>query len=431
MTRRALPASSLTGFARNDYSTWTPERRCEALDQPGLLRSSRAHVGNRGSPIRAINREKWVRIAMVGTRGVPASYSGFETCAEEVGSRLARRGHTVAVYGRSHHLTYRRSTYRGVRVVKLPTIRNKYLDTMVHSTLSAIHAAFSRFDAVLVFGVGSSPVALIPRLTGSAVAINVDGLDWQRGKWPASARSYLRAAERLALAFGNAVITDSRAVQEYYRTRHGTATQYIPYGAELRSDPPNGALRRLQLEPRKYLLYVGRLVPENCADHLVEAFEQLDTDLKCVIVGDAPYAEEYIARLKGRAGRNVIFPGYVFGEDYWELNCNAFAYVFTSGAAGTHPALLEALACGNCVIAQETATNREVAAGSALYYDGRAGPEDLLRQLRHIIAHPSAVIQYGDRAQREIAARYSWERVTDAYEQLFTELIANRVGHGA
>lgn len=367
-----------------------------------------------------------MRIAMVGTRGVPASYSGFETCAEEVGSRLALRGHTVAVYGRSHHLTYRRSTYRGVRVVRLPTIRNKYLDTMVHSTLSTVHAVLNRFDAVLVFGVGSSPVALIPRLTGGAVAINVDGLDWQREKWPASARAYLRVAERVALAFGNAVITDSRAVQEYYRTRYGAATQYIPYGAELRSDPPDGALRRLQLEPRRYLLYVGRLVPENCADHLVEAFGLLDTDLKCVIVGDAPYAEEYIAQLKGRAERNVIFPGYVFGDDYWELNCNAFAYVFTSGAAGTHPALLEAMACGNCVIAQETATNREVAGSSALYYDGRAGSSDLLRQLRHVIASPELVAEYGDRARSEVTARYSWDRVTDAYEDLFTALVANR-----
>lgn len=423
------PRGSLTGFARNDYSTWTPERRREASTGRARAGAFRARVGHRGSPIRAISREKWVRIAMVGTRGVPASYSGFETCAEEVGSRLARRGHTVTVYGRSHHLTYRRATFRGVRVVKLPTVRNKYLDTLVHSTLSTIHAAISRSDAVLVFGVGSSPVALIPRLTGSAVAINVDGLDWQREKWPAAARSYLRAAERLALAFGNAVITDSRAVQEYYRTRHGVSTQYIPYGAELRSDPPNGALRRLQLTPRKYLLYVGRLVPENCAHHLVEAFAQLDTDLKCVIVGDAPYAEDYIAKLKGRAGRNVIFPGYVFGEDYWELNCNAFAYVFTSGAAGTHPALLEAMACGNCVIAQETATNREVAAGSALYYDGRAGSGDLLRQLQRILTNPELVSQYGDRARSEVNARYSWERVTDAYEQLFAELIANRVRH--
>lgn len=368
-----------------------------------------------------------MRIAMVGTRGVPASYSGFETCAEEVGSRLARRGHTVAVYGRSHHLAYRRSSYRGVRVIKLPTVPNKYLDTLVHSTLSTIHAALSRFDAVIVFGVGSSPVAFIPRLSGCAVAINVDGLDWQRGKWPVAAQRYLRAMERVALFVGEAVITDSRAVQEYYRTRHGATTHFIPYGAELRSDPPNGALRRLQLEPRKYLLYVGRLVPENCVDHLVDAFQRLDTDLKCVIVGDAPYAEEYIAGLKARAGHNVIFPGYVFGEDYWELNCNAFAYVFTSGAAGTHPALLEAMACGNCVIAQETATNREVAGGSALYYDGRAGSEDLLRQIRQVTTDPAVVTEYGERARGEVAARYSWERVTDAYELLFTDLVTNRV----
>lgn len=367
-----------------------------------------------------------MRIAVVGTRGIPASYSGFETCAEEVGSRLAARGHKVAVYGRSHHLRYHRTTYRGVRVIKLPTLRNKYLDTLVHTALSTLHAATSGFEVVLVCGVGSSPLAIIPRFTGSKVAINVDGLDWQREKWSAPAKRYLRLAEGLALRLGQAVITDSRAVQDYYRARYGATTHFIPYGAELHTNRPNGALRRFGLEAGKYLLYVGRLVPENCAHHLVDAFATLETDLKCVIVGDAPYAEHYIANLKSRAPSNVLFPGYVFGEDYWELNCNAFAYVFTSGAAGTHPALLEAMACGNCVIAQSTPTNHEVSADSALFYDGQIGASDLARQLRTIVASPELVAEYGARAQREIVTRYSWDQVTDAYESLFDELVHDR-----
>lgn len=366
---------------------------------------------------------------MIGTRGIPAGYSGFETCAEEVGSRLARRGHAITVYGRSHHLGYRRATYRGVRIIKLPAPRNKHLDTIVHSALSALHAACQHVDAVLVFGVGSSPVALIPRLRGSAVAINVDGLDWQRDKWSPLAKAYLRAAERIAWRLGNAVITDSRAVQEYYRARYAASTRFIPYGAEPTAVAPNGMLKQLDLEPRKYLLYVGRLVPENRADHLVDAFASLDTGLKCVIVGDAPYSGEYITRLKNRASKNVIFPGYVFGKGYWELNSNAFAYAFTSGAAGTHPALLEAMACGNCVIAQSTPTNREVGAGSVLYYDGQAGAEDLARQLRLVIERPELVAEYGARARREVATRYSWERVTDEYENLFSEMLARRSGH--
>ena len=262
-----------------------------------------------------------MKIAMLGTRGVPASYSGFETCVEELGSRLVQRGHQVTVYCRSHHIDYDQPTYKGMRLVKLPTIANKYLDTIVHSFLSSLHALTQGYDVALYFIAGNSLVTWIPRLAGQRTLLNVDGLDWKREKWPPLAKRYIQFAERMSTVLPDAIITDSRVVQRYYEETYQAPSTYIAYGAELPRRAPGETLARFGLEPQRYVLFVGRLVPENCAHHLVEAWRQLDTDMKCVIVGDASYAEEYKAELRQLAGDDprIVFTGYVFGEGYHEL----------------------------------------------------------------------------------------------------------------
>jgi len=371
-----------------------------------------------------------VRIAMVGTRGIPASYSGFETCVEELSARLAARGHQITVYCRSHHITYPGQHYRGARLVKLPTIRNKYLDTIVHTGLSCLHLLIQRHDVVLMCIAGNSPAAILPRLAGMPVALNVDGLDWQREKWPTAAKRYLQLAEWLATKFPNAVVTDSRSVQRFYARRFGFAAEYIAYGATAHHRAPGDTLARLGLEPGRYVLYVGRLEPENRADHLVDAFaalgDELPPGMKAVIVGDAPYAKNYIAGLRARAGERVVLPGYIFGAGYEELNSNAFAYAFTSGASGTHPALLEAMAYGNCVIANAIPTNAETGGDAILYYDGAHGAADLATQLRRVFSEPDLSDRYGALAAQRAAERYNWDRITDEYEALFQRLVERR-----
>lgn len=364
-----------------------------------------------------------MKIALLGTRGVPASYSGFETCVEQLGQRLAARGHEVTVYCRSHHITYSEPEYKGMRLVKLPTLPNKYLDTIVHSFLSSLHALFQGFDIGLYFIAGNSPVAWIPRLVGTRTILNVDGLDWRREKWPALAKKYIQFAEYLATILPTAYLTDSRHVQQYYKEQFKSEPAYIPYGSDVEIRPPGETLAKFGLEAGKYVLFVGRLVPENCAYHLVEAFRKMETDLKCVIVGDAPYAEEYKASLKKLAGGDprIIFTGYVFGEGYQELGSNARVFVESSGVGGTHPALVEAMAFGNCVIAHDTPENLEtIGKGEAgFFYDGQAGA-DSLRQILIKLLHDSRLIQeYGAKAQQFARRHYSWDAVTDEYERLF------------
>jgi glycosyltransferase involved in cell wall biosynthesis len=251
--------------------------------------------------------------------------------------------------------------------------------------------------------------------------LNVDGLDWKREKWPWVAKKYIQFSEYLATILPNAFLTDSYVVQDYYVKRYGDQPPYIPYGSEVEVVSPGGTLKQFGLEARKYVLFVGRLVPENCAHHLIAAFRQIETDFKCVIVGDAPYADGYQAELKSLASGDprIIFTGYVFGRGYNELGSNAHLFVETSGVGGTHPALVEAMAFGNCVIAHNTPENQETIGNSGLVYDGKIGSDNLAKILKGLLDQPDKVEKYRNLARLRAKASYSWKAVTDSYEMIF------------
>lgn len=365
-----------------------------------------------------------LKIALLGTRGIPASYSGFETCVEQLGQRLVQRGHDVTVYCRAHHITYDHPTYKGMRLIKHGTIANKYLDTIVHSFLSSLHALTQRYDIALYFIAGNSPVTWIPRIVGTKTVLNVDGLDWKREKWPRVAKQYIKFAEFLATKLPNVFLTDSKVVQDYYLNKYHHTPPYIPYGSEVLIVPPGETLEKFDLTAGKYVLFVGRLVPENCAHHLIAAFKGIETDFKCVIVGDAAYADDYQSKLKDMAQGDprIVFTGYVFGEGYHELGSNARIFVETSEVGGTHPALVEAMAFGNCVVVNNTPENLETIADSGFSYDGAVGSDSLRVILERLLTDGQIVDQYADKAQKRATTLYSWESVTDEYEKLFYQV---------
>ena len=396
-----------------------------SIDAPASAWTRLSSLHLLGAPYGLATALSVIRIGMLGTRGVPANYSGFETCVEELGTRLAARGHDVTVYCRVPHITYKDAAYRRMRLVKLPTIRSKHLDTIAHSLLSAVHALLQRYDIALFFNVGCSVVTWIPRLAGQRVVLNVDGLDWKRKKWGPLARWYIRASERWATRFPHRVVTDSRRVQEYYLATYGAPSpMYIAYGADPMIVPPGRYLAQYGLVPGRYILFVGRLVPENCAHHLVDSFVGLATDFRCVIVGDAPYAAAYINRLRATTDPRVIFTGYLFGEGYRELASNAYCFVETSEVGGTHPALLEAMALGRCVVVNDTQENLETIADAGFSYEGSVGAPSLRAVLERLLKDPAIVQEFGARAQDRVREHYSWEAVTDAYEQLFQGLLS-------
>jgi glycosyltransferase involved in cell wall biosynthesis len=378
-----------------------------------------------------------MKIALAGTRGVPAAYSGFETAVEQLGSRLAARGHDVTVYCRPHMVERRADrTYKGMRLVYLPTVAGKHLDTPIHSLLTTLHlGVVERPDVAVYFIAGNSPFAGLCRLLGVPAALNVDGLDSVRAKWGKWARRYLRLTERAAPLLASVTITDSRAVQALYRS-WGWETLYIPYGSELGPDEAmdegvDDTLERLGLSPRGYILFVGRLVPENNAHVLVEAFRGLDTDLKLAVVGDAPYADDYQQRLYAAGDDRVVFAGYQFGRAYRTLLRNAVVLGVPTEVGGTHPVILEALGAGACIVVNDHTPNLETVGGAGPSYSGSEGAADLRRVLKGLLADPEAIERYRA-AALERARVYSWDAVTDAYERVADQLVARtRRGRGS
>ena len=362
-----------------------------------------------------------MRFAILGTRGIPARYGGFETFAEELSTRLAARGHTVTVYGRERHPD---REYRGVRLAYLPTIRHKYLDTVVHTLLSTVHLVLWRLlghrqDAVLYCNAANAVFTWIPRAAGMPVALNVDGLERHRRKWNRAAQAWYRVSERLATWMPNVVVTDARHIADYYQERYHRSSVMIPYGAVTGSVESSGTLERLGLEARGYFLYVSRMEPENNALLVREAFEKVETPFKLALIGDAPYAAGYIARVRDTRDPRVVMPGAIYGEGYRELGSHCFAYVHATEVGGTHPALIEAMGRGALTLYLDTPENAEVAEGAGVPFTH----ENLGETMARVLKMPEAEREsWRARAEARVRERYSWDAVTDAYEALLKGL---------
>lgn len=361
-----------------------------------------------------------MKLAIVGTRGIPANYGGFETFAEELATRLAARGHDVTVYGRSNNIRYPHGTYKGVRLTILPTIGAKHMDTVAHTFLSVLHAVPQRFDCILMCNAANAIFGLVPRITATPFALNVDGIERFRKKWGAAARAYYRISERLATIIPNVVVTDAEVIRDYYLKEYRTPSVMIAYGAQCERTESTAILGRLGMRPGEYFLYVSRLEPENNAHMVIEAFEKVETERPLLIVGDAPYAQSYIERLKATRDPRIRFPGAIYGMGYRELQSHAYAYVQASEVGGTHPALIEAMGAGNCVITKDTPENREVVADTGLFF---RDVEDLARQIQLTLIDHALVARLRICARNRAMARYSWDAVTDAYEKLFQDLV--------
>lgn len=360
-----------------------------------------------------------MRIAILGIRGVPANYGGFETFAEQLGRRLVLRGHEVTVYGR--HRSIRRGTrrYLGMRVVRLPAPRSKYFETVVHSLFAACHALTSRYDVVYVCNSANVPAVILLRLFGRRVVLNVDGLEWKRGKWSAIGQAYYRICAWTAAHLPVQIVTDARVIQRHYLESYGRGTDYFPYGTELDSVPDDGTLARLGLEEGRYVLYVSRLEPENNAHIVVEAYARVRTDLPLAMVGDAPYASDYITALKSTTDPRVRFLGAIYGTAYQILGSHATAYVQATEVGGTHPALVEAMGKGNAILANDVPEHRETLGDAGRYY---CGPGELADQLQVLLDDSRLADELRERARERAREHYGWDAIADAYEHWLLSL---------
>jgi glycosyltransferase involved in cell wall biosynthesis len=354
-----------------------------------------------------------VRIAFIGTRGVPASYSGFETCVEQVGRRMVERGHEVTVFCRTTHYRDRLRDHLGMRLEYLPAIPQKHLETLSHTAMSAFR--LPKDAAVVCMGVGNAPVIRTLELTGRRAVFNVDGADWQREKWGRFARWYLKTCEELAAGGKSVVIADAEAVRRYYQEAYQRPTEVVPYGGDPPADQGTDALEKFGLTPAGYVLFVGRLVPENAPHDFLEGVRLAEINAKAVVVGDAPYADSYKAALRAAAPPSAVFTGYQFGRAYQQLSSHAAVYVLAATVGGTHPVLVEQMAAGRAILARETDSNREVLGDAGLYWET---PEQLAGLLKDTWPDAAKRRKLGEAAQERAAKRYNWDKVTNRYLEL-------------
>lgn len=365
-----------------------------------------------------------MNIAIIGTRGIPAGYGGFETFAEECAAGLVVRGHRVTVYGRPRYVSRSLKKHRGVRIVVLPTLPWKYTDTVVHSFLSIIHALSQNYDVILICNAANTVFAWLPRIFGTRVAVNVDGLERMRGKWNRVGKAYYRLCEYLATFLPNVMVTDARVIERYYLDRYDAVSIFIPYGAKIEKPKTREILTKIGLAPGEYFLYVSRFEPENNAHLVVQAFEKVRTSKRLVMVGDAPYSANYIGRVSATRDPRIVFPGAIYGNGYWQLQANAFCYIHATEVGGTHPALIEAMGQGGIVIANQTPENSEVLGNAGILYR-KNDVEDLARCVQEVADHPERYAKLKAAARERARTIYSWEGVIDRYEQLFVQLTRN------
>jgi len=363
------------------------------------------------------------RILMLGSRGIPASYSGYETMIEALAPRLAERGWRVTVYCRSHYVDRRLRSHRGVELVVLPTLRTKYGDTPVHTLLSCLHATLFARGARAALVVNGANALLLPLLWPRRIrtALHVDGIEKRRAKWGWPGRLVYALSERLACLLPGATVTDAEVIAAHYRTRYRRDSTMIRYGVEPEPLPGHPILDELGLEPRRYFLYVSRFEPENNPHRVVEAYRQVGGDLPLVMVGDAPYASDFIAEMKRGADPRVRFPGTVFGEGYRGLLSSALATVHATEVGGTHPALVEAMGYGNCVLVNDEPANRETAGDVGVYFKVE-DQASLVAAFEFARADRRRARDHGKRAALRAAEAYDWDVVANEYEQLFRRL---------
>ena len=374
-----------------------------------------------------------LRVAMIGSRGVPASYSGVERYVEEVGSHLVARGAAVSVYCHARYVSAR-GTHRGMALRFVPAVRSRHLETLSHTILATLDTLLRDDEIVHYHALGPSTLAWLPRLAGRRVVATVQGLDWQRAKWGRVARWYLKLGEWATAHFPHRTIVVSRALAGYYRGRYGRPPVYIPNGFHKPVSRPPRLIKDLGLERDGYLLFVGRLVPEKECHTLIRAYRRTGTDLPLVMAGAASYEDAYMQRLqdeaRGLAG--VRFVGFVTGELLDELYSNAYVVVHPSQMEGLSVALLEALSHGNCVLVSDVPENREVVEDAG--YTFRVTDEaDLAERLRRLLDHPAEVEAMRARARVFAGRLLDWEAVAVETERLYAELVgadARRAGRG-
>jgi len=364
-----------------------------------------------------------MKIAILGTRGIPSGYSGYEGFVEEMGVRLIEMGHEVTVYAHSNMFKNRLKTYRGIRIVYMPCLKGKNTSQFSHSLLSTIHVLFTKADIVFFCNASNGPFGLLLKIFRKRSVINVDGLEWLRPKWGKFAKKYFKFGAWSATKFFDRVITDAKGMQQYYLDEFNAKTTDIAYGAYPQFSKNPKLIEQFGLKPNEYYLIASRLVPDNNADIIIKAFVKSKSERTLAIAGGVPYKNEFVEQLQNIKDSRVVFLGHIDDQEtVLELHLNTYGYLHGHEFGGTNPALLKALSCGNFVIALDTVFNREVLDKGKFGVFFKKSVTGLTEQIDKYDSDESLVKPYRKMARDRIIDNYSWEKIIQEYLEVFSNL---------
>lgn len=364
-------------------------------------------------------------ISIIGSRGYPIVYSGYETFVKELAERLVTQGITVTVYCHKNLFTDRPKTLDGIRLVYIPTIQSKILSQLIHSFFSMTHACLGKSDLILAVNAANGPWGLIARIFNKKTAINVDGLEWLRPKWKGLGAKYFKMAAWLSTRLYNRIITDAEEMRQVYLQEFNCDSTVIAYGANIRYSQNPNLIQQFGLETESYYLIVGRLIPDNNADLILDGFLKTNSSKKLVIVGDVPYQDTYANKMKSSASDSVIFTGYVTDAAILaELYHHCYAYLHGHEFGGTNPTMLKAMAYGCAILALDTVFNQEMLDNGVFGQFFQKNPLSVSEKLAEAEKSPEIMQLLRNNSRNGLTKKYQWDSITDAYIGVFEELMS-------
>lgn len=374
------------------------------------------------------NKSK-LHIAMIGQKRVPSREGGVEVVVWELATRLRDKGHVVDCYNRYQKHKQPRHKVAGkpglyvddIRIIVVPTLNNGKLNAIVYAFFATIRALFGGYDVIHYHAEGPCLMLWLPKLFGKKVIATIHGLDWQRAKWGNFASKMLMTGEKMAAKYADEVIVLSKNVQEYFKETYGRDTHYIPNGI---SRPvirkPDLITKKYGLKGHDYIMTLCRIVPEKGIHYLLEAYKNIDSDMKIVVAGGFSNAAEYMEQIRRMAAEDprVILTDFIHDQELEELCSNAYVFCLPSDVEGMSISLLEGMSYGRCCLVSDIDENIEVVGDKAVSFK-KSDVEDLGNKVRFLIDHPETVEQYEDMAADYICDKYNWDKMTDATIELY------------
>lgn len=368
-----------------------------------------------------------LKISIIGSRGYPYVYSGYETLVKNIGERMVTGGAQVTVYCHSYLFDQKPKQLNGIYLKYIPTIKSKSLSQPIHSFLAFWHAAFSNADVVLVLNVSNGPFGIITRLFKKPTLINVDGLEWMRPKWKGFGAIYFKWAAKMAVRFMDLIVTDAVAMQTIYKNEFNTDSVVITYGADGNKGASESILNKWQLKSQDYYLIVGRMIPDNNSDIIIEGFIDSSSAKKLVIVGDVPYQDTYANKIKSYQDDRLVFTGYITNSDELaSLYKYCYAYMHGHEFGGTNPTLLKAMANSCAIGAIDTIFSREVLQNDKFGSYFKKNKVSLIDWFQWAEANPEKLSALRLIVSNGLNEKYDWDLVTDLYLYHINALINKR-----